>query len=280
MLENRLNLILISAIIVVCVAIAIPTVFSQCEVQTDANATVPTTTATEKATVTETETETQTEATTVEDDVQVVSEEVKISKKAAAQAKLAEKSEKKTEPATAKTKKKTSASKAKKAKSKTAETEPFQFATAAPVKVKASYDAQWNAGYLLAIDNPDKGYGCPHIELSDDDRDLLERLCYGEFGTGGFTGAALIAQSVKCAMVQLGTSDVKTVIDRFHYDGSTKSGTSEACKKAVIYIFDMDKDAVQHRILYMYNKDMVHSRFHESQNYICSFKEIRFFDKK
>lgn len=267
-----------------CIAIGIPLAFSQCEVRTDANEATVTTAATEATTQTQT---TAPPTTRSENDFQVVSEEVRIGSKKA-QSSVVEKSEKKSEPAeskkSAKEKKKAQAEKAKAAKAAKTEkktekpTEAVQFATAKPVKHKASYDDQWNAGYLVAIDNPDKGYSCPHIELSDKDRDLLERLCYGEFGSGGFTGAALIAQSVKNAMVQLGTSDVATIIKRFRYTGSTSRGTSTACKKAVIYVFDMDKDAVQHRLLYMYNPSMVSSAFHESCNYICTFKEIRFFD--
>ena len=74
---------------------------------------------------------------------------------------------------------------------------PVPFATAAVPAHPADYQAQWDAGYLLAIDNPDTSYSTSTVELSDADRDLLERLCMGEFGSGGFIGAALIAQAVK-----------------------------------------------------------------------------------
>ncbi len=287
--EKRLNLILISAILIACIAIGVPMMLSRCEVRTDANeATTATVTEAQTETVTETAKETATDKHP--DDVQVISEEVRVNSRNAQPEATVEKSEKKSVPTTAEQKKaaekaeKLKAEKAKAAKKKKAKTEKateeVQFATAEPVEHKASYDAQWDAGYLVAIDNPDTSYSCPHVELTDRDRDLLERLCYGEFGTGGFTGAALIAQSVKNAMVRLGTSDVATIIRSCRYTGSTHSGTSQACKDAVVYVFDMDKDAVQHRLLYMYNPTMVSSAFHESQNYICTFKEIRFFDKK
>lgn len=188
-----------------------------------------------------------------------------------------EKPEKKTEPTTAKAvkaKKSTAATKPKK-KAKTG----FSYATA-PKKPGVSYDAQWNAGYLVAIDNPDGGYHPPHIELSDKDRDLLERLCYGEFGDGGFTGAALVAQAVRDAMYTYGLHTVKDVINRFSYDGRTDHPGGQTIKDAVTYIFDMDKAAVQHRIIYMYDTAYVDSEFHETQNYVCTFKSTRFFDKK
>lgn len=158
-------------------------------------------------------------------------------------------------------------------------TQALYYATAIPVETPASYEEQWNAGYLVAIDNPDKTYECSKVTLTDEDRDLLERLCYGEFGSGGFIGAALIAQCVKDAMCFDGYPTVESVIKNCHYDGSTESGTSTACKQAVSYIFDQNKEAVQHRMMYMYNPQMVYSSFHESQNYILTYQNVRFFDR-
>lgn len=153
------------------------------------------------------------------------------------------------------------------------------FATAIPPQNEPDYNAQWELGYLVAIDNPDTVYSCPHIELTDEDRDLLERLCMGEFGSGGFIGAALIAQSVKDAMCFDGYATVEDVIKYCRYDGDTNRGTNADCVRAVRYVFDDDGDVVQHRIMYMYNPYLVQSAFHESQNYILSYQGVRFFDR-
>ena len=155
----------------------------------------------------------------------------------------------------------------------------IQFATAEPVANPADYNRQWDLGYLVAIDNPDPGYGTAQISLTDEDRDLLERLCYGEFGGGGFVGASLIAQSVKDAMAYEGFTNVQQVINSYKYTGSTNIGKNEACRQAVRYVFDENHDAVQHRIMYMYNPYMVSSQFHESQKFILSYENVRFFDK-
>ncbi|MBQ1829942.1 MAG: hypothetical protein II116_02675 [Ruminococcus sp.] len=165
------------------------------------------------------------------------------------------------------------------APSSTAPDGTVPFATAIAPDTPADYQAQWDAGYLVAIDNPDYTYSCYHISLTDEDRDLLERLCYGEFGSGGFIGAAMIAQCVKDAMCFDGYSTVEDVIKYCRYDGSTTSGTSDECVQAVRYIFDDDGSAVQHRMLYMYNPYMVKSAFHESQNFILSYQGVRFFDR-
>ena len=177
----------------------------------------------------------------------------------------------------------------KKTKTKTATTQPttepttakatVAFATAIPAQTPADYNAQWNAGYLVAIDNPDTTYQCGQVTLCESDRDLLERLCMGEFGSGGFVGASLIAQAVKNAICFDGYTSVKAVIKECHYTGSTKIAPNEDCKKAVRYIFDQNKDAVQHRIMYMYNPSLVQSAFHESQNYIMTYQGVRFFDR-
>ena len=153
------------------------------------------------------------------------------------------------------------------------------FATAPVAASPADYQSQWDAGYLVAIDNPDYSYACYHVELTDDDRELLECLCYGEFGSGGFIGAAMIAQCVKDAMCFDGYSSVADVIKYCRYDGSTASGTSDECIQAVRYIFDDDGSAVQHRMLYMYNPYMVKSSFHESQEFVLSYQGVRFFDR-
>lgn len=158
-------------------------------------------------------------------------------------------------------------------------TAAFTFATAVPPKTPADYQAQWDAGYLIAIDNPDPSYKTGQITLTDKDRDLLERLCYGEFGTGGFIGASLIAQAVKDTMYSDGVTSVAQVIKDYGYTGSTDRGTSDACRQAVRYIFDENHDAVQHRLMYMYDTKTLFSDFHETQNFILSYQKIRFFDR-
>lgn len=184
----------------------------------------------------------------------------------------------KTEPSTAKPVKKKKTAETTKAAAAT--TEPtVAFATAIPPDQPADYQAQWDAGYLVAIDNPDPIYECGQVTLSDYDRDLLERLCMGEFGSGGFIGAALIAQAVKNAICFDGYTSVQAVIDDCHYTGRTDVGKNADCVNAVKYIFDENHDAVQHRIMYMYNPLLVQSSFHESQNYILTYQDVRFFDR-
>lgn len=254
-------------VIIALIAVVIPLSVNTIQTRTS-NAEIETVVST-----TEAETATEIKETVPPTELKIVTKKVNIQPKA--------KADKKSKKTVKKVKKNAKPEKKvkKTAKSKKKSKPGFSYATA-PKQSGVSYTAQWNAGYLVAIDNPDKNYHPAHVELSDLDRDLLERLCYGEFGDGGFTGAALVAQSVKDAMNTFGIKSVKEVIRSLSYDGRTDVPAGKTIKDAVTYIFDMDKSAVQHRIIYMYDTAYVDSEFHETQNYVCTFKTTRFFDKK
>lgn len=269
--EKKVNLILIIVVLIVAILVVIPTVSRGCSTSTSESEIV-----TEAPTKAEETTEETTEKATEkksESGDEIKDSKVKIKKKNAGNTSKALASSK-SDP-----RKSSSRSKAKSKKKKTAD--PKVFATAPKVENKASHTAQWNAGYLVAIDNPDTSYSCEHIELSDKDRDLLEKLCMGELGSGGFTGAALIAQAVKNAMYFDGYTNVRDVINDLHYTGRLTTPT-KSVKDAVVYIFDMDRNAIQHRILYMYNPELMpdgYNKFHESQKYVCTYQHVRFFDR-
>lgn len=267
--EKRLNLIIMGVVIIALIAVVIPLSVNTIQTRTS-NAEIETVVST-----TEAETATEIKETVPPTELKIVTKKVNIQPKAKAKADKKSKKTVKKVKKNAKPEKKVK----KTAKSKKKSKPGFSYATA-PKQSGVSYTAQWNAGYLVAIDNPDKNYHPAHVELSDLDRDLLERLCYGEFGDGGFTGAALVAQSVKDAMNTFGIKSVKEVIRSLSYDGRTDVPAGKTIKDAVTYIFDMDKSAVQHRIIYMYDTAYVDSEFHETQNYVCTFKTTRFFDKK
>lgn len=259
-LEKRITVILVAVVLVLCIAIGIPVGISHCLVTTSHYDVVETTQAT---------TESATEPT--ETALQAETETIKVNTKAKAKTNSDDEKIENTGP--------TETKETNPSGTKPSETEEVTFATAATGTAKTSYTTQWNQGYIVAVDYPDKSYSCPHIELTDENRDLVERLCMGEFATGGFNGAALIAQAVKNTMATYGYTNVKDVIEKFNYDGSLNNKPTKSVKDAVVYIFDMDKDAVQHRILYMYNPSDGISKFHESQKYVCTYKNVRFFDK-
>lgn len=133
-------------------------------------------------------------------------------------------------------------------------------------------------GYLMDIANPDSNYKSYSISLSARDRDLAERILMGEAGSMGYTGMALVAQSLRDAYVMGGYSDIASVISNFGYYGSTSIKPSQTCKDVVSYIFDQGGSAVQHRVIAFYSTQYCSSPWHESQNFICQIGKVRFFD--
>ena len=128
------------------------------------------------------------------------------------------------------------------------------------------------------------GSGCLHFEaaflpspvsLSSYDREKLERLVMGEGGSMGYTGCALIAQSIRDAMNRSNTTSIDRIISEYQYYGSTAYAPNQDVKDAVSFIFDQNGSAVQHRVLCFY---VGSSSWHESQNYITSIGNVRFFD--
>lgn len=133
-------------------------------------------------------------------------------------------------------------------------------------------------GYLMDIANPDPNYTSYAIHLSDADRDLAERIVMGEAGHTGYTGMALVAQSLRDNFVRGGYSDIATVISTHGYYGSTSITPSQTCKDVVNFIFDQGGAAVQHRVLVFYASNYCSSPWHESQKFVCQYGYVRFFD--
>ena len=133
----------------------------------------------------------------------------------------------------------------------------------------------YSGSTLVDIGNPDYGYSPSHVSLSSYDRAKLERLVMGEAGTMGYTGCALVAQSIRDAMNRSGTSSIDQIISEYQYFGSTAIEPNSDVLSAVSYIFDQDGSAVQHRVLCFY---IGYSSWHETQTFITSLGGVRFFD--
>lgn len=133
---------------------------------------------------------------------------------------------------------------------------------------------------LIKTKSDDKNFKLPKVKLSNKDRDMLERIVTGEFGSS-YIGSCLIAQSIKCAIVYDGYTSVSDVIKGMEYVGSTASRSQNAVN-AVKYIFDDNNLAVRHRLFYMCTKDYYDSspgNFHSTQNLILQYENVLFFDR-
>lgn len=133
----------------------------------------------------------------------------------------------------------------------------------------------YSGATLVDIANPDPSYSPSYVSLSSYDRAKLERLVMGEAGTMGFTGCALVAQSIRDAMNRSGTSSIDQIISEYQYFGSTDIEPNQDVKDAVSFIFDGNGAAVQHRVLCFY---IGYSSWHETQTFLTSIGGVRFFD--
>lgn len=127
----------------------------------------------------------------------------------------------------------------------------------------------------------DKNFSLPKVKLSEKDRDLLERLLTGEFGSS-FTGAALVAQAIKCAIVYDKYTSMESLINGMGYVGGTNIGKTQSAVDAAKFIFDENGLAVKHRLFYMCTEDYFNSEpgnFHSTQNFILQFENVKFFDR-
>ena len=142
-------------------------------------------------------------------------------------------------------------------------------------------DFQNEDSVLLKTRFDDKHFKLPKVRLSEHDRDLLERLLTGEFG-GSFTGAALVAQAIKCAIVYDHYTSMDNLIIGMGYVGSTDIGKSQNAVDAAKYVFDENALAVKRRLFYMCTEDYYDSvpgNFHSTQNFILQYENVKFFDR-
>ena len=86
------------------------------------------------------------------------------------------------------------------------------------------------SGYLVSIANPDPSYNPSPVSLSSYDREKLERLVMGEGGSMGYTGCALIAQSIRDAMNRSNTTSIDRIISEYQYYGSTAYAPNQDVK--------------------------------------------------
>lgn len=140
----------------------------------------------------------------------------------------------------------------------------------------SNYDSTYSSeGFLVDISNPDPSYSPKPVTLSSYDRAKLERLVMGEAGSLGYTGCALVAQAIRDSMNRSGTTSIDTIISEYKYYAPTNKTPNQSVKDAVSYIFDQNGSAVQHRILCFYTGN---SGWHETQNFIVGYGNVRFFD--
>ena len=160
-------------------------------------------------------------------------------------------------------------------------TDDEQKASAVPTtqtQTVSTVSSTTSSDFLMSIDNPDPNYVGRAVALTDYDRDLCERIIMGEMGGSSFTGMALVAQCIRDTYIKGHYTNIADVLYENGYYGSMNITPTQTCKDVVSYIFDQGGSAVQHRIQVFYASNYCSSPWHETQDYVCSYGYVRFFD--
>lgn len=148
----------------------------------------------------------------------------------------------------------------------------------AELRAKTYSDTQTQGG-LVDILNPDANYGRKVVNITGNDRYVLERLVMGEAGNQGFVGAALVAQTIKDLYVYGGFNSIEEVRVNCGFSASLKWTPNQNVIDAVNYVFDQGGYAVKHRLFYFYAPRYSRGSFHETQNHIITYMDHKFFDR-
>ena len=144
-------------------------------------------------------------------------------------------------------------------------------------ELQDKYNEQYDRGYLIAIDNPDYSYATGQVLLCEEDKKLACQIVMGEAGGESFEDCCVVAQCLKDSMVFLRYNSIKEVQKECRYDGFREE-YSEKAQAAVEYIFDQNKSAIAHRVLFFYAADLCQSEWHETQYHVLTRRYARYFD--
>lgn len=120
------------------------------------------------------------------------------------------------------------------------------------------------------------------FNLTDQEYELVLRTVIAEAGCESFEGQKAIAQCIRDTALSKQLT-VSEVVERYKYAPPYKGDLSayfEKASTAVFEVFVCGENAVEHRIMYFYAPKRVQSSWHESQEYITTIGNHRFFDER
>ena len=112
-------------------------------------------------------------------------------------------------------------------------------------------------------------------ELSDAERTVVEQVVMAEAGGEPYNGQVAVAQCILAACEKDGIAPSETV-EKYGYTHN-RCEPSESVVEAVSSVFDRGDTAVDEPIIYFYAPDRVKSSWHESQVYVITIGNHRFF---
>jgi TolA-binding protein len=118
----------------------------------------------------------------------------------------------------------------------------------------------------------------PRYNLTDAERDLVERVVMAESGGESYKGQMLVAQCILNACEIDGIRPAK-VIKKYAY-AKSRPEPSDSVKRAVSAVFDKGETVTDEPIVYFYAPKIVKSEFHESQIFCVEEGGHRFFAER
>lgn len=115
----------------------------------------------------------------------------------------------------------------------------------------------------------------PRYNLTDTERDLVERVVMAESGGESYKGQMLVAQCILNACEIDGIRPAK-VIKKYVY-AKARPEPSDSVKRAVSAVFDKGETVTDEPVVYFYAPALVRSEFHESQRFALTEGNHKFF---
>lgn len=129
-----------------------------------------------------------------------------------------------------------------------------------------------------ATNTPTEPTSAPSVafyELTEEERELIERVVMAEAGAEPYEGQKAVAQCILNACILDGLRPAQ-VIKKYKYTDARPSPT-EAVRSAVSAVFDEGEKVIDPEALFFYAPARVASTWHESQACVASIGGHRFF---
>ncbi len=114
--------------------------------------------------------------------------------------------------------------------------------------------------------------------LTDTERDLVERVVMAESGGECFEGQMLVCQCILNAC-EIDGIRPQQVIKKYAY-AKGRPAASDSVKRAVSEVFDRGETVTQEPIVYFYAPKVVRSEFHERQRFVLREGNHKFFAER
>lgn len=115
----------------------------------------------------------------------------------------------------------------------------------------------------------------PRYNLTDAERDLIERVVMAESGGESYEGQILVCQCILNACEIDGIRPAKVIKKYVYAKGRPKP--TDSVKRAVEAVFDRGETVTDEPIVYFYAPKMVKSAFHERQRFALTEGNHKFF---